>query len=153
MPGRIVLDTNVLLLLLVGLVDRRLVPQHKRTRKYEPRDFDALVQVVRTFAVVVVTPQILAETSNLLKDGTTAESRHGARITEVLKAAQEHYVPKDTMLESPHFLGMGATDVSIMELSREDDTVVLTDDLELYGRLEKAKRNVVNFTHVIMSGL
>ena len=151
MPGRIVLDTNVLLLLLVGVADRDLVAKHKRTRKSEPRDFDTLVRMVKTFAVVV-TSQLLAETSNLLRDGPGSASGQGARITAVLKAAQERYVPKDKLLESPPFLSMGATDVSIMELAHEDDTVVLTDDLELYGRLERAQRNVVNFTHVIMSG-
>jgi rRNA-processing protein FCF1 len=151
MPSRIVLDTSILLLLLVGLADRNLVAKHKRTRTYEPAGFDTLVRLIKPFAAVVITPQVLAETSNLLRDGPGSASGPGARITAVLKAAQERYVPKDKLLESPLFLSMGATDVSVMELAHEADTVVLTDDLELYGRIEKAKRNAVNFTHVIMS--
>jgi rRNA-processing protein FCF1 len=151
MPSRIVLDTNFLLLLFVGLADRNLVAKHKRTGKYEPADFDTLVRLVKPFAAVLITPQVLAETSSLLRDGPESSSGPGGRITAALRAAHEQYVPKDKLLESPFFLGMGASDVSIMELAGEADTVVLTDDLELYGRLQKAKRNAVNFTHVIMS--
>jgi hypothetical protein len=37
----LLIDTNLLLLYVVGTADRRIVQRHKRTRQFAPDDFDA----------------------------------------------------------------------------------------------------------------
>ena len=62
---QIVVDTNLLLLLVIGITDRSLIAKHKRTRSFEAEDFDLLVSVLAGYDQVVVTPHIMTEVSNL----------------------------------------------------------------------------------------
>jgi hypothetical protein len=60
-------DTNLLLLLLIGSYDRALVGERgfKRVAKYTVEDFATLVLFLRHFKRSVTTPHILTEVSNL----------------------------------------------------------------------------------------
>ncbi len=40
------LDTNLFLLLIVGLYDKKLIEKHKRTKAFTPEDFDLLVELI-----------------------------------------------------------------------------------------------------------
>lgn len=51
---RIVVDTNLLVLLVVGLTDRALIKKHKRTIEFELIDFDQLCRELANFDVVMV---------------------------------------------------------------------------------------------------
>src|SRR5580698_6784272 len=62
----ILIDTNVLLLLYVGSLDRNLVPKFKRTDRFAPEDYDALRKLIRPFKTVLTTHHILTEVCNLL---------------------------------------------------------------------------------------
>ena len=63
---QIILDSNLLVLLIVGLTDPKLIYKHKRTKSYEKEDFELLVNILSNYDQVVVTPHILTETSNLV---------------------------------------------------------------------------------------
>jgi hypothetical protein len=71
------LDSNLLLLLLIGAVERGLVIRFKRTRVFLQEDYDLLCDVVAQFTRVVTTPHVLAEVSNLATalEGKYRESR------------------------------------------------------------------------------
>lgn len=43
------IDANLLVLLVVGSVDRMLVARHRRTRTFLPEVYDRLVEVIRKF--------------------------------------------------------------------------------------------------------
>ena len=43
---QIVIDANLLVLLVVGLTDRALIAKHKRTKTFEPEDFDLLTRLL-----------------------------------------------------------------------------------------------------------
>lgn len=62
----ILLDTNVLLLYLVGSIDPQNVGRFKRTAKYDENDFRILSNLVNLFKTNVTTPHILTEASNFL---------------------------------------------------------------------------------------
>jgi len=42
----VVTDTNLLLVLLIGLCDRKMIEKFKRTQKYTAKDFDLLLQLL-----------------------------------------------------------------------------------------------------------
>lgn len=66
-PGRsVAVDSNLLLLLVVGLFRRQLVPQFKRTRAYTVEDFDLLQSVLLQYSELVVSASVLTEVSNLV---------------------------------------------------------------------------------------
>ena len=61
----ILVDTNVLLLYVVGLVNRKRIPLFKRTKQFISEDFDLLAQIFQSFQRVVTTPNILTEVNSL----------------------------------------------------------------------------------------
>jgi hypothetical protein len=145
---QIIIDTNLLVLLIVGLTDCRLIGKHKRTRSFEVADYDLLVNALSMYDEIVVTPHILTETSNLIAQ--TAESvASSLRITlsELLKTQREEFEPSFDVIKHNSFLRLGLTDSAIMRLV-EKNIPLITVDLDLYLAAEKHHPNVVNFTHL-----
>ena len=133
-PRGLLVDTNVLLLYLVGLFDRTFVERFKRTRArgYTADDFAIASNLMRCFRRVVTTPHILAEVSNLSFQMEEPRLIGYFRIVvRVLRGLHEQSVPKDLILDSPR-LGLlpkiGFTDLSILEAAKRSKYLVLTDD-------------------------
>lgn len=61
----ILIDTNILLLLFVGIVNRERISKFNRTQQFTPEDFDILQEIILYFPKIVTTPNILTEVSNL----------------------------------------------------------------------------------------
>ncbi|WP_407471150.1 PIN domain-containing protein [Xanthomonas campestris] len=141
------IDTNLLVLLSVGLSDRTYVARHKRTAQFLVEDFDLLVNVLSSYNRVVVTPNVLSESSNLC--AYIAEPAK-AQVMNTLKALierhQELYVESTAAAGHTAYLRLGLTDASIHLAA--DDATVLTTDFDLYQSLLAAGKNVVNFNHV-----
>ena len=55
------IDTNLLVLLVVGSVDRELVDTHPRTQRFTPEDYDRLSGIIDLLKRVFVTPNTLTE--------------------------------------------------------------------------------------------
>jgi len=61
----ILIDTSILLLLFVGAVDTGLIAKHKRTSKFTVEQYTLALLLVERFTVILTTPNILSEVSNL----------------------------------------------------------------------------------------
>lgn len=149
-PARplLLVDTNLLLLLLVGSADRSQIERFKRTTRYTPEDFDLLEAYVSQFEGLLVTPNVLTEVSNLT--GQLAEpfrSRVFGTIGLLAAQVTEEYVPSAAVTREPEFVRLGLTDVSILLATRER-AEVLTDDLPLYLKLARSGVSAVNFNHL-----
>lgn len=66
-PRPLLLDTNLLVLLAVGLADPEKITSHKRLQKYDPVDFENLTTLVESSAKLILCPNIATETSNLIR--------------------------------------------------------------------------------------
>ena len=62
----ILIDTNLLLLFVVGSCNVKHIGTFKRTKKFIPADFEALRRMLGNFRRLVTTPNILTEVSNFL---------------------------------------------------------------------------------------
>jgi len=62
----ILIDTNILLFLVIGSVDEKLITKIKRTNTFTINEFKLLLDFIKPFSNIVVTPKILTEVSNLL---------------------------------------------------------------------------------------
>ena len=145
---KLLLDTNLLVLLVVGLTDRGLILKHKRTRTFEPADYDLLLEILTSFDTVVVTPHVLSEASNLLAQiGEPALSTLRTTFAALVEAQEEIYVAARDSVRQPAFLRLGLTDTAILELGK-NELALLTTDVGLY--LEAAKTNPLaeNFNHL-----
>jgi len=146
-PRVLLIDTNLLLVLVVGSHDCDQVERFRRTRAYTAGDFDLRAQFVSGFDLVV-TPNVLTEVSNLA--GQLAEplrSRVLSSIGRLAMEIRERYFPSSEAAREPEFSRFGLTDVSVLLTAREK-VAVLTDDLPLYLRLSALDLYVVNFNHL-----
>jgi hypothetical protein len=144
------LDTNLLILYIVGSIDPDLIGRHKRTNQFIPEDYRLLQSVIRRFPRIVTTPNILTEVSNLLDQ---TEERISQALHAVLgalikaEAFDERYVRSLDAVSIHEFQRLGVTDSSVLFLAKEK-LLVLTEDVHLYLALSHRGIEVLNFNHV-----
>lgn len=132
----VVLDTNVLVLLVVGAVDEKMVGKAKRTQHYSPKDYAVLVGLLELFQEVRTTPNILTEANNLVRQSLKGElGAQGAEIFRRLAQGMlaESYFPSETAVESAAHAEFGLADSATFELCQEHNFLLLTDDGPLTG--------------------
>ncbi|MFP4052977.1 MAG: hypothetical protein ACLFV7_03835 [Phycisphaerae bacterium] len=145
-PPFAVLDTNVLLLLLVGETDPKLIPRIARLSHYSIPAYRKLKRSLAMTRGLLVTPHVFSELSNLpFQDikGPLRE-RFVAIMRLVLGRFEERSVEMETILKHPLLEKIGVTDVSLAEAGRRRDTVIVTDDFRAAGMLERQGCRVFN---------
>jgi len=144
-PASAFIDTNLLILLLVGNVERTLIERHKRTRNFLPDDYDRLLMLVDSLDRVFVTPNTLTETSNLLN--RSQDVRLMKRLKLLIHSSEEIYVASQVAVTNRHFNQLGLTDVALLESISEEQPLI-TVDFDLYGAaLSRGQNFAYNFTH------
>lgn len=145
----ILIDTNLLIVLLIGLYNPEYIQNFKRTKSYSKDDFLLLLGYVKRFNKIHVTPYILAETSNFSFEIASEKLREYIKIfvAEVL-SHHETYCHKDILIKSEFFPKFGMTDTSIAQLAKKEKCLVITDDFKLSNSLALKNLFVLNFTNV-----
>jgi hypothetical protein len=75
---KLLVDTNILLLYIVGSLSLDRIARHKRTDTFTVEDYRLLDRVLRQFGGIVVSPDILTEVSNHL--GQTRRPRRNCGL-------------------------------------------------------------------------
>ena len=144
----LLVDANLLLLYVVGLIDVRQITTFGRTDTYEPRDFKLLERVIGYFEIVVTTPHVLTETSNFLGQLPGKRAGEGrAMLGQLAPHLQEEHRPASTLTRHDTYRQFGLTDTAIDDVA-SDTHLVLTDDLPLYHYLAVQGRDAINFNHL-----
>ncbi len=149
MPAtRFLLDANLLVLFVVGRTGRKLIAKHRRLREFSVDDYNRLVKIIRMVGQVVVTPNTLTETSNLLAQHHEPErSRFFDVLRFLIENSEEITVASVDASRSRAFRRLGLTDAAVLEVVSAD-TPLLTVDLDLYiAALSKDSNAAVNFWH------
>ncbi len=146
--GKLLVDTNILLLYIVGSLSLDRIARHKRTATFTIKDYWLLDSLLRNFGGIVVTPNVLTEVSNLLghTDKRTSQVLL-AWLGSQVAAFDEHYVPSHEAIAAAEFSRLGLTDATILSCPLQD-LAVLTDDIHLYLALERRGVEVINFHHL-----
>jgi rRNA-processing protein FCF1 len=145
---KLLVDTNILLLYIVGSLSPDQIARHKRTDTFTVEDFLLLDRQLDRFGGIVVTPNVLTEVSNLL--GYTDERTRQALLAWLgaqVSALDECFVPSREAVEDAEFSRLGLTDATILSCPTQDLTV-LTDDVHLYLALQRRGVEVINFNHL-----
>lgn len=146
--SRLLIDTNLAILLLVGSVTRGRFST-KRTDKYDAGDFRRLLEVVGGHTAHVSTPTVLAELSNLLGVGGR-EIAKGVSVEFARYIAQldEIYDPSWSLVGSPAGQALGLADAAILAVGQQRrDVTILTDDGRLHDYLGRHGAQTINFLH------
>jgi hypothetical protein len=136
-----------MLLWFIGLFQSSLIGNFKRVSMFSIEDFHLLVRILKNFRMVVTTPNILTEVSNL--SGALAGQRkldYFAGFAKNLDLLKEEYVPCKRATSSALFRSLGLTDASIATVA-ERPVLVITTDFELNYRLQSLGLDSLNFNH------
>ena len=141
----VLLDTMLLVLLTVGTASREYIRKHKRLQHFAAADFDLLIDNVSRMSDVIVTPNTLTETSNLLKMiGEPARSHIAATFRHLISALEERYVASREAAEDAAFTRFWLTDAGMLrELS--NGHLLMTSDFGLYEAALRRGFNALNF--------
>ncbi len=143
----LLIDTNLLLLLVIGKYDRRRVESFKRTSTYTVRDFQRLGWISSQFRTLWTTPNILTEVDNLGRQLPEREWRGFLQALAGLSLEmREEVVPSSTAMKKPAFPRLGLTDAVIVSTNRK--FLLLSDDLNLYLTALKSGIDAINFNHL-----
>jgi hypothetical protein len=144
----IAIDTNLLVLLVVGLTDRNLIEKHKRTKSFQCADLDLLIRVLSRFDQIIVTPHILTEASNLIVQvGEPAASALRKTLSVLLESQREEFEPSIEVSKHHEFLRLGLTDCAILNVIGSEMPFITTD-LDLYLSAAKSNNSAINFNHL-----
>ena len=148
----ILVDTNVLLLYLFGKLLPSAIGQ-KRLSKYGIDDADLVSQFVGRFGQILTTQHVLTETSNLARQIVGG----GLRQELSLRLYPLFCLESPGLLNSCHvdgpaidanlFARLGLTDAGLTSLVQKN-TLLLTDDLDLYISAVSTGGDAINFTHM-----
>ena len=141
------IDTNLLLLLVVGSTGKAIIPKHKRLKGYTEEDYETLLDLLDLFRQVLVTPQTLAETSNLLaQHGNPEKALLFEQLRFLIHECEEVTVAGIVASNNSAFARLGLTDAALLEVVAPE-TPLLTVDGGLYWQaLENGADTAVNFT-------
>lgn len=144
----VLLDTNILLLYVIGTYDPKRIESFKRTNIFLQKDFTLLCALLNRFEKLVVTPHILTEVSNLSGQiGDVAKSEVFSKISVFISKSEEQYIAAALVCDDPGFNRFGLTDIAIHLVAKER-FLVLTEDFALYNSLSKRGIDVINFNHI-----
>jgi hypothetical protein len=144
----VLLDTNLLLLLLIGSYERKRIRTFKRTAMFSELDFDLLAVFLQAFTKILTTPHILTEVSNLtgslpghlLNTWNVHFSRNINGLVEVFEESR-------SLVSGGVFARFGLTDAAISSLSSR--ALTLTEDFRLSGFLRARNMPVLNFRELV----
>jgi len=126
----LLVDTNLLLLYLIGRTNRNRISKFKRTQAYTIEDFDLLHRFMAEFKTLITTPHVLTEVSNL--GDLYGQEREVFRswFVRTVEGSREHCDESRLVLKESCFHRLGLTDAAIVALTRHN-SLFLTDDFDL----------------------
>lgn len=145
----VLIDTNLMLLLVIGRYDPERIGTFKRTSVYTKFDLELVHRLVRPFRRRLTTPFLATEVDNLARQ--LPEREHGglaSAIHDTFDGLVEVTKGSSELMRSPLFPRLGLTDTMTVAVSLEIECLVLTDDYPLANRLETMRRGVININHL-----
>ena len=139
------IDANLLVVLVVGLVDRKLVGKRRRTRTFTPENYDRLLVEIGDLPIFV-TPNTLTEASNLLED--PEDTRFLDQLRVLIEISKEIVVDSSTAAQNSDFTRLGLADTALLEVISAERPLFTVDSALYRAALSKGEASAVNFTYL-----
>lgn len=144
----VLVDTNLLVLLLVGTVNKQRIPNFKRTEDFTIEDYELLVRLIQWFGKLIATPHVLSQVSDL----TDLSGKERTAVRELFKSLvvqdiEESYDESRVLVGDPAFIRFGLADAAIAAVCSRG-ILVLTSDVQLQLALQVRNIDALNFNHI-----
>lgn len=147
----LILDTNLLVLLVVGMVNKKYISAHKKLHPvYNEEHYNLLVKLLENYSEIIVTPNTLSETSNLLRMGMKepAKKEIVTLFKDMIEKTREVYISSGLAAQRSEFIYLGLTDSVLLECGKSN-TILLTADRELHAKALSLNYKSFNFWHIV----
>ena len=143
----VLVDSNLLVLFLVGMVNKRRILEFKRTQSFTIEDFDLLARLIVWFGRLIATPHVLGQVSDLADLPGKERLQIRRLFKSVIERMEESYDLSRVLVSDPIFERLGLTDAAIATVCSRG-VLVLTADLELQLAVQRQGADALNFNHV-----
>ena len=145
----VLVDSSLLVVYLVGSFDRRhLVNCRAIKSSFTNEEFQLLARIIGLFDLVVTTPHVLTEVSNLAgRLPTRLHVPFRTFFASVMNQLLEQNASAADLSLAPQFVRFGIADTAI-SLVAPGKYFVLTEEAALYSLLLANGVDVMNFNHV-----
>lgn len=144
----LLVDSNLLVLYVVGTVNPDRIATFKRTSRYNIQHFRYLAGILHQCSRLRAVPHALAEVSNLVD----LKGRERGLALDILKTLigvlEEENLSSAEAAQGSIYSTLGLTDSSIAEAASRLRCAVLTDDLDLWLTLLSQGIPAYNFMHL-----
>jgi len=141
----VLVDTNLLLLYIVGSFDISLIRDFKRTANFTEDDFERVSKFVDYFDLKITTPHVLTEISDFIDNRQALQSV----LKVYIEHSQEVFLESLELSKKETFLKFGLADTSVTYTAK-DSYLIFTDDRPLYGFLINSEIDAVNLDQIRM---
>lgn len=142
----VLLDSNLLTVLITGLLGNGEIEKFKRTRQFTTADFAGLGELIENFGWICTTPCVVAEVSNLLDwFDPDRRMRAGELLAKWVLGVCELNIAASEVVQTPAYYKLGFTDAALYLLARKKQLVILTADLPLYHYASSLGVDAINF--------
>lgn len=125
----VLVDTNSLVLVVLGLMDVNLIGRHKTTSIYEEEDFNNIMHIINyDLKNILAIPNTLTELDNLLNNfGGIYANTYQTVIRKILKETTEKIFESASVVDSPYLPILGLTDSIILEIANHYEALITSD--------------------------
>lgn len=158
MKGVVVVDTNLLVLLVVGSARRDYISKHKRLKDhYNVEDFELLVSLIAEFSDIVLLPHILTEVSNLSRNiDNPAKKEVQEALRTLIETSNELPLLSSYGSQRPEFHELGLTDAVILHLCSMSisgiNPTLITTDTDLANNANSLGFSVIDYKEEYQAG-
>lgn len=122
--------------------------KHKRLAQFDAKDFEILKGLIARSAGVIFTPNVLTETSNLLRFvNDPIRSQTSVVLGKIISKSEEVYVESSRAINRDEYVRLGVTDAALLTLAVTGGTL-LTVDLDLFLAAGKSGLSAINYNHL-----
>lgn len=127
----ILVDTNALVLVVLGLMDIKLINSHKTTSIYEEEDFHNIMHLIGyDLKNILAIPNTLTELDNLLNSfGGSDRHLYHTTIRKILIETTEKIFPSLSVVDSHYLSILGLTDSIILSIADHFEALITSDSL------------------------
>jgi rRNA-processing protein FCF1 len=146
----IIIDTNVLVLLIIGAIDPLKISQNKRTSVYTEKHYHLLHSIICKHKIFFTVPNIITEIDNLLSNIFYGDKKIKYRIIlkDILEKSIEKYFESKIIIEEFFFDQIGLTDSIILKMAENCNSLLISDDSKLCDYARSRDIKIVDFKKI-----
>ena len=143
---KVILDTNCLIIYILGLINPLLIEKHKKTSIYDETDFTKILELVRSLDNLLILPNIWTEVDNLLNRHLSGNNIYYyiETVKGIMELNVEKYLESKIAVNDANLHDLGITDTLILKEAIYCD-LLITADSALSDRAKSLNIKVFDF--------